>query len=64
MSTSRPEAREAARRLGCLEALEAGGLAVLWKDELERLEAEAREARRLHQELKALQQELRGYYQG
>lgn len=59
-----PDARETARRLGALEALEEAGLAVIWRDELHALRAQAREAERLHEELRLLRAEIDRTYQG
>lgn len=58
------DAREIARRLGVLDTLEQAGLAVLRSDQLEDLRAQAREAERLHEELRLLRQEVHQTYQG
>lgn len=60
----REEATESARRLVDLERLQEAGLAVIWQDELQALQAQAREAERLHQEIRALRDEMHRMYQG
>lgn len=60
----REEAIESARRLVDLERLHEAGLTVVWQDELQALQAQAREAERLHQEIRALRDEMHRMYQG
>lgn len=67
MSIHRPDPRDVARGLGvlpALQALEAEGLALVWREELESLQGDAREARRLHAELDDLREEIARTYQG
>lgn len=60
----RDTATETARRLVALDRLEEAGLAVVWQDELQALQAQAREAERLHQEIRSLRDEMHRMYQG